>query len=290
MGKFCFVICPIGKDGTDIRIHSDLTLEYIIKPAVEPEGYDVKRADEFSAPGMITHQIIGALQEADLVIADFSYNNPNVFYELAIRHVVNKPVIHMALEGQSLPFDLKDYRTIYFNTDLKSGREAVKKLIAQIKEIQKNQTNFDNPISSATRYNEIVNALDNQSKNLQDGKDYSTADLLSGLHIIISDLKTEMMEIKKVIGNLPDTNNVDIPNKNLLSISFTETESSQMQYFIKKSNELVIQKKDLMDRLAHMPNNDKKTISEREKILKKINEIEIELQYIDKKMAATRYG
>ncbi len=77
-------------------------LQGIIKPALEndPFNYDVQRADEISEPGLITDQIIGAIIEADLVVADLTGANPNAFHELAIRHMEEGIVIHMAMRGR----------------------------------------------------------------------------------------------------------------------------------------------------------------------------------------------
>jgi len=52
----------------------------------------VIRADKISEPGIITTQIIGHIVDAELVIADLTDKNPNVFYELAIRHAIRNPI------------------------------------------------------------------------------------------------------------------------------------------------------------------------------------------------------
>jgi hypothetical protein len=59
---------------------------------------------------MIDSQIITSLLDAELVIADLSFLNPNAFYEIGIRHMVQKPIIHMFIEGTDLPFDVKPFR------------------------------------------------------------------------------------------------------------------------------------------------------------------------------------
>src|SRR5947208_2310140 len=86
--KTCFVISPIDKPDTPIRARADMLLTYIIKRVLEkPEfGYDVRRADEIQQPGLITRQILETVYLADLVVADLTGHNPNVFYELAVRH------------------------------------------------------------------------------------------------------------------------------------------------------------------------------------------------------------
>jgi hypothetical protein len=105
--KLCFVVGPIGDEGTDVRIHADWLLEGIIKPVLAnfPE-FDVKRADHDARPGLIDVQMINALLNAELVIADLSLLNPNAFYEIGIRHMAQKPIIHMQLAAEKPPFDV----------------------------------------------------------------------------------------------------------------------------------------------------------------------------------------
>src|SRR5438552_15664428 len=90
--KICFVISPIGEDDSETRKCSDQVLKHIITGPIEQLGYEVVRADKISEPGIITSQIIEQVVEAALVIADLTEKNPNVFYELALRHVTRKPL------------------------------------------------------------------------------------------------------------------------------------------------------------------------------------------------------
>ena len=83
----CFVIAPIGPKDSDIRKHSDKVLKHIFKKALA-DKYDVKRGDEIDEPGMITSQVLREVQESHLVVADLTGHNPNVLYELAVRHAI----------------------------------------------------------------------------------------------------------------------------------------------------------------------------------------------------------
>ena len=56
--KICFVIGPIGEEGSATRHNVDTLYEYIIKPAVEPLDFEVKRADKVPVPGTITDRLI----------------------------------------------------------------------------------------------------------------------------------------------------------------------------------------------------------------------------------------
>jgi len=111
----CFVIAPIDKDGSEERKHSDMILEALIRRGLDKE-WDVIRADQLTSPGMISAQVIEHLLNSGLVIADLSFHNPNVFYELALRHAVGLPTVHLIRGGDAIPFDVKDFRTITIDT------------------------------------------------------------------------------------------------------------------------------------------------------------------------------
>ena len=110
--NICFYITPIGEDDSEIRKHSDLMLENIVAPALEEFSLQVVRADKISKPGMITKQILDYIMYSKLVVADLSFHNPNVFYELAIRHMRGLPTIHLVRSADSVPFDISGFRTI----------------------------------------------------------------------------------------------------------------------------------------------------------------------------------
>ena len=132
--KSCFVISPIGEDLTETRKRADQVLKHLIRPAVESCGYKAVRADEIDKPGLITSQVIQAVVNDDLVIADLTETNPNVFYELAVRHVIRKPLIQIIQKGERIPFDVGGMRTIQFDhQDLDSVAEAKDSIIKQIK-------------------------------------------------------------------------------------------------------------------------------------------------------------
>lgn len=115
--KICFVISPIGSEGSEDRKHADMVLEALVVRALEGEGYQVVRADKITDPGMISSQVIEYILNSGLVIADLSFHNPNVFYELAIRHFVGKPTVHIIRKSDHIPFDVKDFRTIVIDTE-----------------------------------------------------------------------------------------------------------------------------------------------------------------------------
>ena len=124
----CFVVSTIGEPGSQEREDADLVLEYLIRPAIG-DKYKIARGDEDSNPGAITPQIVESILEADLVIADLSGFNPNVYYEVAIAHGYDRPTVHLQVAVERPAFDLKDMRLVRYN--LKNPRElatAVKTL------------------------------------------------------------------------------------------------------------------------------------------------------------------
>jgi hypothetical protein len=112
----CFYITPIGPDGSEERKHSDLFLTSLVEPALAELGLTVVRADHIAEPGMITTQVLEYLKRSKLAIADLSYLNPNVFYEVALRHALRLPVVQWIRKADRLPFDVNQSRTLTFDT------------------------------------------------------------------------------------------------------------------------------------------------------------------------------
>ena len=149
----CFFIAPIGAEESEQRRHSDAILSSYVEKAlatVDPK-LRVVRADKITQPGMITKQVLEYLLKSRLVVADLSYHNPNVFYELAVRHATGKPVIHIKRTSDPIPFDNKDFRTIDIafedKFDILAQIETVRSSIAQFSRQSLGAgDNSDNPL------------------------------------------------------------------------------------------------------------------------------------------------
>ncbi|WP_374254147.1 hypothetical protein [Xanthobacter sp.] len=149
--KNCFIISAIGEEGSESRHHYEWLRHGIIDPAFRnfPE-YDVKSSADIHTPGIIINQIIEHLLDDELVIADMTLLNANVFYEMGIRHTVAKPIIHMMKKTSNIkiPFDVGPYRTITYNTILPSDYNlAIEQLINHINETRRSTTVI-NPVTS----------------------------------------------------------------------------------------------------------------------------------------------
>jgi hypothetical protein len=161
--KRCFVISPIGDAA--VRKHADMTLNAIIRPALNESGitFNVKRADESTEIGMITDHVITEILESDLIIADLSFLNPNVFYELGIAHMEEKPVIHIAHCETKLPFDNISYLTVWFDpTDWHSQVEAKKKIAEAASNTLAPGSAISNPVTHARGYKDLKASADPQ--------------------------------------------------------------------------------------------------------------------------------
>ncbi len=112
----CFYVAPIGDVDSEVRQHSDVILAALVEPALAELGLKVVRADGIDTPGVITKQVIEHIAKAKLVVADLSFHNPNVFYELALRHATGKPTIHLIRSTDRIPFDIDQFRTIRIDT------------------------------------------------------------------------------------------------------------------------------------------------------------------------------
>lgn len=187
MDKVCFIITPIGKEGTEIRKNADEVLEYIINPVCDSFGYSVVRADKMTNSGLITKAIIEQIISADLVIADLTGSNPNVFYELAIRHSYRKPAIQIIKGDVNIPFDIANMRTISYETTL-SGADLAKKDIEAMMQAIENGETVHNPVSE-------VSALLNISENSA----VENAEILSTLLLEVQQIPDSMKELESNI-------------------------------------------------------------------------------------------
>lgn len=187
--RSCFVISPIGESGSEIRKRSDQILKHVIDPAADACGYKAVRADQIAEPGLITSQVIQHVVQDDLVIADLSDRNPNVYYELAVRHAIRKPLVQIIRKGEPLPFDVAGLRTVLIDhKDLDSVETAKQEIAEQIKAIEKDPSKIDTPISIS---------LDLQMlKQSENPEERSLGDVLT----ILGELRSGMASIEKRLG------------------------------------------------------------------------------------------
>lgn len=149
--KKCFVVGPIGAADSPERIHADWFLEEIVEPAMKThEDFEVIRSDRMAQPGLIDAQMINLLLNAELVVADLTGVNANAFYEIGIRHMAQKPIIHMHETGAEIPFDISLYRSIEFSRVRPSDlRQACRDLGGALEAVFADGYEVTNPVTNA---------------------------------------------------------------------------------------------------------------------------------------------
>ncbi len=95
----------------------------VVSQALRADGWIVQRADEIVRPRRITDAIMQAILISDLVVADLTGSNPNVFYELGLAHATGCDVILLTQERR-IPFDVTTESTIFYKAH-KKGLEAL---------------------------------------------------------------------------------------------------------------------------------------------------------------------
>lgn len=197
--KKCFVIAPIGPERSAARLRSDQVFEFLIRPVVEPRGYSVSRADHVPTPGVITNQIIDLVIDSDLVIADLSDANANVFYELAIRHVTQRPFIQLVVEGQDIPFDVTVMRTIFYDMTDPFKIEVKKKELEKQVDAVASGDPLETPISNAVEIKQRRTSGD------------KTESALASLQEEIGDLRSEVRMLRTRALSLPAADAIGLP-------------------------------------------------------------------------------
>ncbi len=183
MAKTCFLVFTNYDEGTKEYQIADEKLHLLIKPVLDELGYQCTRADERYQVGVITPKTIKGLINSDLVIFDISDFNPNIFYELAIRNAIKKPVIILKAPFQGQLYDINQDYVISFdmnNPDL--WKRAKAKLATQILEVENNAKSSESILSEFGFSSNLI------------GKNPSEFEFLS----IVDDLKSQIKRLKSL--------------------------------------------------------------------------------------------
>ncbi len=118
MKPHAFVAMPFGvkKDSQGSEINFNRVYAELIKPALESAGLEVFRADDEERAGDIRTDMFQELLIADLVVADLTLDNPNVWYELGVRHALRARGVVLISGGLvTTAFDLYTDRKLRYS-------------------------------------------------------------------------------------------------------------------------------------------------------------------------------
>ena len=131
---FAFVLMPFSKDFDD-------AFDLAIRPACDAAGAYAERVDKQIFTGSILERVYNQIAKADLVVADMSERNPNVFYEVGYAHALGKTTLLLTRNAEDIPFDLKHYPHIVYANRLTDLRRELE---------QRVRWHLENPEKTAT--------------------------------------------------------------------------------------------------------------------------------------------
>jgi hypothetical protein len=146
--KLCYVIMPFSKTRSCSDEEWTEIFEEVIKPAVEGAGlrYECRRSE--ATTGSVIKGILEALDKASVVVADLTDRNPNVFYELGVRHSLRNRTILLAQNRQHIPSDLAGYASHIYEWRTRPQRKVLSsKIAALLESIDADLDRPDNPVA-----------------------------------------------------------------------------------------------------------------------------------------------
>lgn len=135
-----FVLMPFAPEFNEIY-------NLFIAEALTCVGFEVFRADDIKSNQNIIQDIVSSILSADIIIADLTGANPNVYYELGLAHAARKHVILITQNIDDLPFDLRPYRVIPYDTHFATIKKAREELITLSKGAIDGSIPFGSPVT-----------------------------------------------------------------------------------------------------------------------------------------------
>jgi len=157
-----FILMPFNQSFNDVYI-------LFIKATLENVGYKVVRVDDITSQQSILSDIIQGIESADLVVADLTDLNANVFYELGIAHALDKDVILLTQAIEEIPFDLRSYRVLEYSVHFAKIESAKQQLKELATKAINNEVVFGNPVRDYVKKNsrEVVESVADKGRGLE---------------------------------------------------------------------------------------------------------------------------
>lgn len=121
----CFVVMPFGNESLQV------VYEDFVKPVIEdPEGCNLEcqRGDDVFGSNVVMDDIRTSMSSADIIVADLTGKNANLFYEVGICHTLDKPVLLLAQSMDDVPFDLRHRRVLLYEYSPRGCRRLEKEV------------------------------------------------------------------------------------------------------------------------------------------------------------------
>jgi tetratricopeptide (TPR) repeat protein len=192
--KICFVAQPFGDPESPEREYFTTLYEDSLIPVITHLGYEVRRGDSYPGAGEILSAIIQELTKADLVVADLTLVNPNVFYELGVRHALRGLGTIMIVNRSRtprIPFDLANYRVIEFDdSSFAIMQRKLREYIEQFEQ-QSPESDRDNPVHATFQIlpSNVIAAMDGT--------------LAGDLQLQLSQVRETLRRYRENFGELP---------------------------------------------------------------------------------------
>lgn len=177
--KSCFVLMPFSDDFEGVY--------KVVKSVLQSHGLSCKRADEVTMAGNVMNQILQEIRKADMIIADLTGKNANVFYEIGHAHAHKDPekVIILTQRGEDVPYDLQALRYIKYESN-EPGQEVLAQRLSEFVRQGKTASGglFETIEGSAERTRRIVADLNALLKSNRSFVRSSTIRVQAGLSSI----------------------------------------------------------------------------------------------------------
>ena len=158
------------------------------------DKFEFQNAGDLDSQQNILKDIVVGINNADVLIADLTNSNANVFYELGLAHAMNKSVIIITQDIGELPFDIKSYRAIEYSLQFNKLPKLLNKLKELLSGAMDGKIKYGNPVSEFIPKNitQIVNKVTSLSETL-------TTDVIENEGALLSQIEKFGLRINRYI-------------------------------------------------------------------------------------------
>lgn len=212
--KDCFVIMPFSTSPSHSEDEWTEIFEKFFNPAWNKFKIGCYRT---KVPrGSITKDIIEKLYSASVVFADLTDSNPNVLYELGVRHSFKKPSVMVKAKGSKIPFDVNDYNVFEYEYTPKGLEDLENHINTVIQDIKKYPNKSDNSVGDFLQASDFIVDY------------YKNIEVIQKLESLREELKSNLERCNEFLEGIKD---IKIPkdDKDAETFEFNEDEGRKLQ-------------------------------------------------------------